>query len=148
MFFTGTVSSVMEGNVIALGICIISIDQASYYFSCSALAVREDCAGLASQPPHMQAGPQSLTQLRARQTVTSAANKQQPQARQLCETGSWGSWALFTALPPPCCVTLGELPTHSVPLSLHFTLPGIFPLERLSRPRFDALIKIKMLLRE
>lgn len=52
MFFTGTVSSVMEGNVIALGICIISIDQASYYFSSSALAVRENCSGLTSQPLH------------------------------------------------------------------------------------------------
>lgn len=29
MLFTGTFSLVMEGNVIALGICIISIDQGS-----------------------------------------------------------------------------------------------------------------------
>lgn len=75
MFFTGTVSSVMEGNVIALGICIISIDQASYYFSCSALAVREDCSGLASQPLHRQAGPQSLTQLRVRQRAISESKQ-------------------------------------------------------------------------
>ena len=47
---------------------------------------------------------------------------------------------------PPSCVTLGKLPVHSVPL--HFTLPGIPPLEIPPGPWFDAPIKMKMLLRE
>lgn len=58
----GTVSLIKEVNVIALGICTISIDQAAST-SCKVQAVRVDSLGLTSQPLHTQAGPQSLTWL-------------------------------------------------------------------------------------
>ena len=56
----------MEGNVIALGICIIFIDQASsmLLFFLRGSGSAGGRFRLTSQPLHTQAGPQSLTQLK------------------------------------------------------------------------------------
>lgn len=58
--------------------------------------------GLALQPLHTEAGPQSLTRLQK-----EAGGLPWDQIRgglRLgdCETGCWGSRVLVAALPPPC----------------------------------------------
>lgn len=75
---TGSVSLVMEGSIIALCICIISIDQASTML----LFLRDSGsegrrARFTSQPLHTQAGPQSLTQPKSRAERVPRVTKQE-----------------------------------------------------------------------
>ena len=63
------------------------------------------------------------------------------------ETGSRHSRVLFIALLTTLLCDLGQAASPFCS-SLHSTLPGIPPLEIPPGPRFDAPIKMKMLLRE